>query len=176
MTIDLMTGVERTRRGSAKRRVLRALLAIAMIVGAIGATAGTASAAQVCSGAKDANVCLAINGLGNNTFAIHVGIDAYMSGAEAQEFIDDVGDPFTVWIRGWDNGRPGEFLFALPTTLLVASDEFGLGGDFDRAVPGAWLNEDEGPDEVVAVLTLTDTDTNTVVKTYTSPVLTGDWS
>jgi len=173
MTIDL-TAVEPTRRGRARRRVLRALLAVTMVLGAISLTAGTASAAQVCTGARDSNVCLAINGVGNGQYAVHVGIDDHISGADAQEYIDDAGDPFTVWIRGYDNG-PNEFLFRLPMTDIGASDAFGLSADFDLTVPGAWLNEDSGTDEIVAVLTLTDTDTNTVTRTFTSPVIIGNW-
>ena len=162
-------------RGRTRQRLSRLLLAVALMLGIIGATAGTASAAQVCTGARDSNVCLAIDGVGNNRYAVHVGIDYHISGAEAQEYIDDPGDPFTVWIRGYDNG-PNEFLFRLPMTAISASNECGLCADFDLTVPGSWLNEDSGTDEIVAVLTLTDTDTNTVTRVFQSPVLTGNWS
>jgi hypothetical protein len=161
-------------RGRTKRRLPRALLAVAMTLGLVGAMAGTASAVQRCTGAADSNVCLRIEGVGNGLFAVHVGIDYHISGDEAREYIDDPGDPFTVWIRGQDNG-PNEFLFTLPMTAIGASDEFGLGADFDLTVPGSWLNEDNGTDEIVAVLTLTDTDTNTVTRTFRSPVITGNW-
>lgn len=160
---------------STKRRLLRALLAVAMMLGIVAVTTGTASAVQKCTGATDSNVCLRIDGLGNNQFAVHVGIDYHISGAEAQEYIDDPGDPFIVWIRGVDNG-PNEFLFRVPMTAISASDECGLCADFDRIVPGSFLNEDNGTDEVVAELTLRDTDTNTVVRVFYSPVITGNWS
>ncbi|WP_086669203.1 hypothetical protein [Lentzea kentuckyensis] len=169
MSIDEIAPPPRT-----KRRLPRALLAVAMTLGIVGATAGTAAAVQSCTGATDSNVCLRIEGVGNGNFAVHVGIDYHISREEAQEYIDDFGDPFTVWIRGQDNG-PNEFLFALPMTAIGASDDFGLSADFDLTVPGAWLNEDNGTDEIVAVLTLTDTDTNTVTRTFRSPVITGNW-
>lgn len=158
-------------RGGAGRGVLRLLIAATAFLGAVGLMTGPASAAQTCTGRPDSNLCLAINGVGNGNFAVHVGIDVHMSRDEAQEYIDDPGDPFTVWIRGDD----GEFLFTLPTTALGASEESGLSGDFDRIVPGTALNEDSGQDEIVAFVILTDTDTNTVTRTFTSNPIIGNW-
>ena len=163
----------------ARRRLGRGLLAAAMALGIVSgtmsATMGTAAAAMACTGARDSNVCLWVNGVGNGQFVVHVGIDFHISREAAQEYIDDAGDPFRVWIRGDDNG-PGEFLFSVPMTGLGASDESGLSADFERTVPGSWLNEDAGTDEVYAELTLTDTDTNTVIRVFKSPIIVGNWS
>lgn len=161
-----------------RRRLVRGTLAAAMALGIVGgtmgATTGTASAAMRCTGARDSNVCLWVNGVGNGQFVVHVGIDFHISREDAQEYIDDAGDPFQVWIRGDDNG-PAEFLFTVPMTAIGASDESGLSADFERTVPGSWLNEDAGTDEVYAELTLTDTDTNTVTRVFKSPVIVGNW-
>ncbi|PRY44787.1 hypothetical protein [Umezawaea tangerina] len=173
MTTDPTVVAEPPRR-RAKHRLLQSLVALSMVVGAVGTTAGTASAAQTCTGATDANLCLWIDGVGNGNFRVHVGIDVHISRADAQEYIDDAGDPFTVWIRGNDNG-PNEFLFSLPMTAIGASDESGLSGDFELVVPATSLNEDSGTDEIVAVVTLTDTDTNTVTKNFVSNQLVGNW-
>jgi len=158
-------------RGRAGRRTLRALAVTAATLGAVALTAGPASAETNCTGSGNATVCLGIDGVGGGRFAVHVGIDVHVSRAVAQEYLDDAGDPFTVWIKGDD----GEFLFRLPVTAMGATDLSGLSGDFDLIVPGTALNEDSGTDEIIAVVTLTDTDTNTVTATYTSGRIVGNW-
>ncbi|TWP47306.1 hypothetical protein FKR81_33200 [Lentzea tibetensis] len=165
-------------RGRTRRRWLQAALAAAMTLGTIGLTAGPASAERTCTGARDANLCLTIEGLGNGFYRVHVGIDVHMSFEEAQEYIDDPGDPLTAVIRGDDSGRLAELLFGLPLVHLGADPEFGLGADFDTIVPGRLLDEDRGADqdEVRAVVTLTDTDTNTVRGTFVSGPIRGNWS
>jgi len=163
-------------RGRSRRRLLQLLIAATAVVGAVGLMAGPASAAQTCTGAADSNLCLAINGLGGNTFAVHVGIDVHMSLEKAQEYIDDPGDPFIVWIRGDDSGSLAEFLFTVPRTALGASAESGLSGDFDITVPGSLLNEDTGQDEIRAQVFLIDTDTTHTDATFVSNRIVGNWS
>ncbi|WP_037320080.1 hypothetical protein [Amycolatopsis orientalis] len=162
-------------RGRVNRRLLGSLVAVVAMSGAVGLAAGPASAAQTCTGAADSNLCLAINRLDNGLFAVHVGIDVHMSLDRAQEYIDDPGDPLRVTIRGDDSGKLAEFLFTVPLTALGASAGFGLSGDFDTVVTGNALNEDSGQDEVRAVVTLIDTDTNTVDATFVSNRITGNW-
>jgi hypothetical protein len=166
--------------GRVKRRLLRMLIVVTAVLGAVGLTAGPASAAQNCKTVNNAFVCLAINRLDNGLFAVLVGIEVHMSVAEAQEYVDDPDDPFTVEIRGDDGNENSpqlaEHLFTLPITGLGASDEFGLSADFERQdVQANWLNEDNGQDEIRALVTLIDTDTNTVTATYISGRIVGNW-
>jgi hypothetical protein len=175
MAMTDQTAVYVPHRGRPRRRLLQLLIAATAVVGAVSLTAGPASAAQTCTGHADSNLCLAVNGVGNGTFAVHVGIDVHMSLEEAQEYIDDPGDPFVVWIRGDDSGSLAEFLFTVPRTDLGASAESGLSGDFDIVVPGSWLNEDNGTDEVRAQVFLIDTDTNTTTATFVSNRIVGNW-
>lgn len=147
------------------------------VVGGVGLTAVPASAAQTCTGRSDSNLCLAIDGLGNGVFRVHVGIDVHMSLAEAQEYIDDAGVPFRVTIFGDDGGGTDQALFDLPLTSLGASSGFGLSGDFDLNVTGNTLNEDPPgqEDEIRARVQLIDTDTNRVTATFVSNQLSGNW-
>lgn len=158
-----------------KRRLLQTVIAAAMVFGTIGLTAGPASAAKTCTGAREANLCLEINGLGNGLFEVKVDIDVYMSLEEAQEYIDDPGNPLTAVIRGDDSGELAEFLFTVPLIGLGADAQFGLGGSFKTVVPARFLNEDSGQDEIRAVVTLTDTDTNSVTGVFVSNRITGNW-
>jgi hypothetical protein len=73
--------------------------------GAIGVTAEPASAAQTCTGATAANLCLTINRLDNGLYDVNVSIDMCMSLAEAQEYIDDPGNPAIAEICGDDSGK-----------------------------------------------------------------------
>jgi hypothetical protein len=162
-------------RGHTKLRLLQVMIAAAAVFGAVGLTAAPASAEQTCTGRPDSNLCLAINGLGNGTFAVHVGIDVHMSLEEAQEYVDDAGDPLFASIRGDDSGNVSQFLFSMPLTDVGASSESGLSADFDLVVPGSWLNEDNGTDEIRAFVSLIDTDTNTIRKTFLSNQIVGNW-
>jgi hypothetical protein len=174
MTITELTAGVRPRR--TRRRLVRAILAAVAVVGAVAATAGPASAAQTCTGHTDSNLCFAIDGLGNNMFHVHVGIDVHMPLDQAQEYIDDTGDPFVVWIDGVDDGRLSETKFSVPITDLGASSESGLSADFDRDVPGSWLNEDNpGGDELKAEVLLIDRDLQRTDNTYVSNELDGNF-
>ncbi len=94
---------------------------------------------------------------------------------QAQEYVDDAGVPFSVWLRG-DDGYANEYLVWVPLTNLVATSESGLSADFDTVVPGYALDEDRGGvDEVRARVTLKDTDTNTVTGAYDSNRIVGSW-
>lgn len=129
-------------RGHTKLRLLQVVIAAAAVFGAVGLTAAPASAEQTCMGS---NLCLAINGLGNGTFAVHVGTDVHMSLEEAQEYVDDAGDPLFASIRGDDSGNVSQFLFSMPFTDVGASSESGLSADFDLAVPGSCRSSATGP-------------------------------
>jgi hypothetical protein len=63
----------------------------------------------------------------------------------------------------------------MPLTDVGASSESGLSADFDLVVPGSWLNEDNGTDEVRAFVSLIDTDTNTIRNTFLSNQIVGNW-
>jgi hypothetical protein len=145
------------RQGRPKRRLFQLLIAAVAVFGAVGLMAAPASAAQTCTGGTN-NLCLSINRLADGRYLVHVGIDVRMSLDAAQEYIDDVGDPFTVTIHGDDDGDLGDSRFTLTQTGLSASADFGLSGDFEKIVPGFFLDEDNGTDEVRALVKLTDTD------------------
>lgn len=175
MAVTDRTIVDVPRRGRARRRLLQLLIAATAVVGAVSLTAGPASAAAPpCATPPGSNLCWSINALGDGTYAVHVGIDVTMSQEDAQEYIDDPGDPFEVWIRGDDSGSLAEFLFPVPVTAL-GTGPTTLGGDFDTVVPGSWLNEDNGTDEVRAQVTLIDRDTNTTTGTFVSNRIVGNW-
>lgn len=173
------------RRRRVRRRLLRVLVAVVGVLGIVGSTAGPASAAQTCTGHSDSNLCLAIDGIGGGLFHVHVGIDVHMSLAEAQEYVDDPGDPFVVTIVADDGivscpifcGTVIPVLFQVPLTALGASSEAGLSGDFDITVPGSALNEDPPgqEDEIRAFVELWDRDTNQMVRRYMSNQISGNW-
>jgi len=168
-------------RGRAKRRLLQLPIAATAVLGAVALTAAPASAAQTCTGNPDSNLCFSINQRADGNFDVHVGIDVHMPLDKAQEYVDDEGDPFTVWIRG-DDGTPDRNLFSVPITpgTLVATPGFGLSAEFDTVVEGRDLDEDPGDtDEIFAQVQLIDTDTNEEDKEEGSPFisnrLTGNW-
>src|SRR5882724_11275993 len=173
----------RSRR--ARRRLLRVLIAAVGVLGVVGSTAGPASAAQTCTGASDSNLCLAVDGLGGGLFRVHVGIDVHMSLADAQEYIDDPGDPFVVTIVADDGivscpifcGTVIPTLFQVPLTALGASSGSGLSGDFDIIVAGSSLDEDPPgqEDEIRAFVELWDRDTNRLIHRFMSNQLSGNW-
>jgi hypothetical protein len=162
-------------RGRAKRRLAQLAIAAITVPGALALTAGPASAAQTCTGRADSNLCLSIDRRADGNYNVHVGIDVHMPLYQAQEYVDDVGVPFSVWLRG-DDGKPAEYLFRVPITALVATSESGLSADFNTVVSGAALDEDRGGvDEVRARVTLIDTDTNTTTGIYDSNRIVGSW-
>lgn len=168
--------VEIRPRGRVRRRLVPMLVAVTGLVGATGLAAAPASAEQKCNFPGNSTVCFSIDRISNGNFAVHVGIDVHIGLEEAQEYIDDFGDPFVVWIRGDDDGKLVEFLFTVPLTKLGASAGFGLSGDFDAVVPGVRLDEDKGGrDEVRATVALIDTDTNSTRATYVSNRIDGNW-
>jgi hypothetical protein len=176
-TSTTSSSAARARAGSRRTRAVGRLLTAALLIpGAVAATAAPASAAQTCTGARDSNVCLSIDRRADGNYNVHVGIDAYMPLHEAQEYVDDPGVPFTVWLRG-DDGSPVEYLFHVPITTLSASAGWGLSADFDTVVSGRSLDEDYGStDEVRAQVWLVDTDTNRTTKTFLSNRLVGNWN
>jgi hypothetical protein len=160
---------------STRRRPLQFLIAAATVISSVALTAVPASAAQTCTGRTDSNLCLFIDRRTDGNFTVHVGIDVHMPLDRAQEYVDDAGVPFTVWMRG-DDGSLNEFLFRVPITALAASAESGLSADFETVVRGSALDEDRNStDEVRAQVTLIDTDTNTVDAVYTSNRIVGNW-
>lgn len=162
-------------QGRRTRRRAQLLLAALAVPSAIALTAVPASAAQTCTGGTNSNVCLSIDRRTDGNYTVHVGIDAYMPLDEAQEYVDDAGVPFSVWLRG-DDGSLAEYLVHVPITTLGASAGYGLSADFDTVVSSRALDEDWGStDEVRAQIRLIDTDTNTVTRTYVSNRLVGNW-
>jgi hypothetical protein len=162
-------------RSRTKRRLLQLLTGTVVVSGAIALTAVPASAAQTCTGRTDSNLCLSIDRRPDGNYAVHVGIDVHMPLEQAQEYVDDAGVPFGVWLRG-DDGYLNEYLAWVPITDLVATAESGLSADFDTVVSGRSLDEDHGgTDEVRARVTLVDTDTNTVTGVFDSNRLVGNW-
>jgi hypothetical protein len=165
--------------GRAKRLLLQLPIAATAVLGAVALTAAPASAAQTCTGNPDSNLCFSINQRADGNFDVHVGIDVHMPLDEAQEYVDDEGDPFTVWIRGED-GDVDQNRFSVPMTdgTLVATPESGLSAEFDRVVDGSYLDANPGgKDEIFAQVQLIDTDTNE--EDPRSPLrsnrLTGNW-
>jgi hypothetical protein len=168
-----------------RRRLSRVLIAVVGVLGIVGSTAGPAAAEQTCTGHSDSNLCLAVDGLGGGLFRVHVGIDVHMSFADAQEYVDDPGDPFVVTVVQ-DDGIGGcpifcgtviQVLFQVPLTALGASSQSGLGGDFDITVPASALDDDPPgeEDEIRAFVELWDRDTNRMIKRYMSNQLSGNW-
>jgi hypothetical protein len=146
---------------------------------ALGFVAGPATAEpQQCNGVPGgrANVCINITSTGNgNFYLVHIGIDVHMSGADARAIINQPGNPFTVRLMGSDRGSADDFLGNVPMTLIAASDEFGLGADFDRGADRFFLDEDDNlfddVDEVYAEIRLVDSDRGTST-TFRSDIIT----
>ena len=161
-----------------RSRILGILIAVTAVFGALALAAGPASAEQRCTGGSDANLCLTIEGRSDGLFNVDVGIDIHIPLDAAQEYIDDPGDPVAAVIWG-DEGNETHFVAdeRLGATALVdlgATAEFGLSADFHTVMSGFQLNEDNGQDEIRAVVTLTDTDTNTSID-FVSRRIVGNW-
>jgi hypothetical protein len=161
-----------------RRWTARALGALAVVAVALGCVAGPAGAEpQLCNGRPGgrANVCINITSTGNgNFYNVHIGIDVHMSGADARAIINQPGDPFRVRLMGSDSGSDDDFLGIVPLTTIGASDEFGLGADFDRGASRWDLDEDnnlfDDVDDVYAEITLVDSDRGTMV-TFRSDII-----
>jgi hypothetical protein len=147
------------------RRVVTAIGALAMASGTIALTAAPASAwslPQLCTGAAEANTCLSGH-TDIHAVQVHVGIDVYMSRADAEALIAQPGNALSAAMYG-DDGSTEQFLFDLTPTFESAGDT-GIGAEFDMFVPASWLDEDSSwcdlpwcnnRDEVFARVTLTD--------------------
>jgi hypothetical protein len=150
-----MAYISRRHHTTLAHRMGRAVGAVAIASAAVAATASAASADQDCNGDDHFSSCILITSTGNNDYAVHLGIDVYMSRQDAQSFIDNPGEEFSAKMYGddphWDN-----FLFYLPVTWSAAWDG-GLSAEFDVVVDGSALDEDwEGDDEVYARIGLFD--------------------
>jgi hypothetical protein len=170
-----------------RRRRWLGMLTVALVgIGtAVGLVAGTASAAGTCTINRERSICLDVNGVGNGNFTVHVGVLVPMSAVDAQEYIDDPGNPIVVTIVADDGivtscplvcGVVIPTLFQVPVTAMEASDE-GLSAFFDVTVSGNALNEDPPgqEDEIRAIVELWDRDTNTKVNSWLSNQLSGNW-
>ncbi|SDX22749.1 hypothetical protein SAMN05421504_102732 [Amycolatopsis xylanica] len=153
-----------------KRRIARAAALTAAGASALVLTAVPSMAAQKCTGAAVANVCLAIDRLSNGEYAVHLGIDWHISKSDAAAIILG-GGPLTAEMIG-DDAFSDDHLFTVPLTDAGASDASGLSIDFDRVVPASFLDEDDTPfdrvDEVFGRIRITDRRTNTT-QTFDTP-------
>lgn len=155
------------------RRVAK--LAIALGI-ALGASLGSVSAASAegglgentCSGGRSQGyeICLQITYAGAGFYKVDVGIDVFMSRADAQAIIDQEGDAFRGYLIGddtWADNSVGN----IPLTWEAAGDG-GIGAEFDALFHWSTLNEDwEGADEIYARVMLTD-QRNGSVRTFES--------
>ena len=146
------------RRGSAlARRVVPALAGLAIVPGAIMLTGSAASAdGPACHYDSQRNACLWITETwpGSGEYAVHIGIDVYMSQQQAQDIIDR-GGTLSAKVMG-DDPSYDDLLFHLDVMSMGAVPH-GLSAEFRTSrVPGSWLDEDwEGRDEVYATVVLT---------------------
>lgn len=155
-----------------QRSVLQRLVRFGAIgLAALGMMTVMSGAAQADSGCKSNSehvICFSITPAGGDQYDVHVGIDIFMSRADAQAIIDQDGDPADAWAMGddpwFDNAE-----FRIPLTWAVAGDE-GFSAEFDIRVPYAALDEDsDGGDELYARVRLFDRRAGT--RTFTSPTL-----
>jgi hypothetical protein len=152
------------------RRAAKTTAALGIALGASLGAADAASAAgvnnQVCTGNSNHVICLGIWDMGNNTYAVHVGIDVSMTQAQAQQYVDQPGQALTASLMGddvFDNA-----LFAIPQTYEVAGGD-GLSAEFDILVGSGSLNEDwDGQDELYAKVKLYNASSGTY-RTFLSP-------
>lgn len=160
-------------RNRVQGRLLKALsMAMASALGIV-LMAVPASAEQRCTGNTSSNVCLTITPLGNRTYRVQIGIDYRIGLQAAQAIINAPGDPFTAVIKG-DDELPDLTLFGVPLTGLGATASAGLSADFERVVPGSWLDEDQlpgwGDDDVYGQIKFVDPRTN-ARRTFDTPVI-----
>jgi hypothetical protein len=185
--MDVIDATAVAARSRSRKRWLRMLIVTLLgTVSAVGLGSGTASAAHSCAINAERGLCLEVNAVGDGNYTVHVGVDVHMPIAEAQEYIDDPGDPFVVTIVADDGidscpifcGTVVPNLFRVPVTHLSATSQRGLSGSFDITVPGSALNEDPAgqEDEIRAVVELWDRDTNRLIERYMSNQLSGNWA
>jgi hypothetical protein len=155
------------------RRAVPAMAALAIVPGAIVLTGSAASAdGPACRYDSQHNACLWIAETwpGSGDYAVHIGIDVYMSQAEAWD-IQNRGGAFSAKVMG-DDPSYDDLLFNLD---LLSQDvaPHGLSAEFHTSrVPGEWLDEDwEGRDEVYAKIILTTPGRSP--RTFTTGQLTG---
>jgi len=148
-----------TRNTTVLRRIGQILTAMAIVAGLTVATAGTALAHGVGDLACNYivgrfNACLQITDVGPGQYKVHVGIDVTMSQHDAQNIIDSPGQEFTFTLKG-DDGPSNErqHLASLPVTWVGAWSG-GLSAESDVFVTESMLDEDDGTDEIIAVIRL----------------------
>lgn len=130
------------------RRVAKTAAALGIALGASLGAANAASAAvpvnnQTCTGNSDTHtICLGIWDQGNGIYNVHVGIDVYMTQAQAQLLIDQEGQALTATLMGDDS--LDNALVSIPQTYEAAGS-IGLSAEFDMQVGSSVLNEDSLP-------------------------------
>jgi hypothetical protein len=152
------------------KRIAPAVAAMAVTGGAVATMTTPASAYwdQVCDSRSTHITCISINPGGSKHFMVHIGIDIYMSRADAQAIIDAYGEEFSAKVIA-DDPVYDNALFNMPVTWSAAGDH-GLSAEFDLDVWSSQLNEDNGffegyLDEVYANIKLYDPRTG-VTRTY----------
>jgi hypothetical protein len=155
------------------RRAVPAMAGLAIVPGAIMLTGSAASAdGPACHYDSQHNGCLWITETwpGSGEYEVHIGIDVYMSQAQAQAIIDR-GGALSVKVMG-DDPSYDDLLFTIDP-FSVGAAPHGLSAEFRTSrVPGEWLDEDwEGRDEVYARITLSDPGRSS--RTFTTGQLTG---
>jgi len=110
---------------------------------------------QTCRGELNRyTICFSLTQIGvSRDFAVHIGIDVFMSQTDAQNIINAPGEELSARIFGedtfFDNG-----LKAVPVTWAAANAQ-GLSAEFDTTASGSLLNEDwEGDDEIYGLVSL----------------------
>ena len=168
-----MFGVLRRPSSALVRRVVPAMAGLAIASGAI-VLAGSAASAEGPSCRYDGqrNTCLWITETwpGSDVYEVHIGIDVYMNPAQAQDIFDR-GGWFTSRVMG-DDPSNDALLFHLDVQSQGVAP-FGLSAEFHTQVPGSWLDEDWGWDEVYATVVLTDPGRSS--RSFNTGVITGDF-
>ncbi|HYO17576.1 MAG TPA: hypothetical protein VES02_02775 [Dermatophilaceae bacterium] len=155
-------------------RIVRAMLAAMIAVGALIAGSTSASADPVCRQTNGSNICFSIEPIGNNDYAVHIGIDVTMSRQDAEAILAPPGDEFLAKLYG-DDYWYDNFLKYVPLTWSAAWDG-GLSAEFDGVVDGCVLDEDYGGgDEVYGRVFLYDHRSNTT-RTFDTNVISRSFS
>ncbi len=155
-------------------RLVRVTLAAVIAVGALVVGATSASAAQSCRGVSGSHaICISVEPIGNNDYAVHIGIDVNMSRQDAEAILAPPGDEFLAKLYG-DDTWFDNFLKYVPLTNSWAWDG-GLSAEFDGVVDGCVLDEDwDGGDEVYGRVFLTDHRSG-ATRTFDTSVFTGSY-
>jgi len=152
-----------------RHRAIGVLGALMIAGSALALTAAAVAAMELsdphCDYPYGSNMCLSFGDEGGGIYNARVGIDIYMSQAEAQRIFDATGGaPFGVEIIAHDQDDPADDTSGLeeigdePDDLYqVSVGPNGLYGQFEEKIACRILNEDnDGRDEVVAQVTLYD--------------------